>query len=370
MSYLQIKRLVDEHIKQLNTPIVVDDEMRRFSQKHQFSEKKLASILLKCNLAIKRHNRSVYNKQVVHQIVQQILKSEQDKVNEVNSQVSRLYQMMQPITANGINAEALGTIDAISRLAAELPESRHLFAFSDMDLADDLARPGSASVDSGVSDSVKGRTDGVNDYGLRGGAGDSRDAAQHLRDVKDSSIIEGPDDRRNLGGIAEPEVPKDLGPIEEPEVPEGQGPIEVPEGRVPIEEPRLLNPNESSLERNIPKQSKNLGHLKETDDSVMDENGVLDEDRREVAREVQLKISQNQKTRTQLREQYESLRQQLLALNEDILYHQEKRLYIDALAQKLKLDLRISGADLEARMSRFGILVEKLLFQHAEQARQ
>lgn len=132
-SYLQVKRFVDEQIKILNTPLRVDDQIRAISARHNLSEEKVASLIFKCNLRLKRHYSTVFNKQVVHQIVQQVVKSEGEKIFAINEQLSRMDTLIQPIALP--NFHKVGSVRErvrlVNELAQELPEPSYLFAIQE-----------------------------------------------------------------------------------------------------------------------------------------------------------------------------------------------------------------------------------------------
>lgn len=130
MSYLEIKSFIDEQIKALNAPLVIDENIKAIIGRHNLSEDKIKGTLFKCNILIKRHNRNKFNKQVVHQIVQQVAKSEQEKLMKVNSTLTRLSTMLQPILLpDFVLAGSLDErIKQLRELAEELPELSYLFA--------------------------------------------------------------------------------------------------------------------------------------------------------------------------------------------------------------------------------------------------
>ncbi|OBA20622.1 hypothetical protein METBIDRAFT_12594 [Metschnikowia bicuspidata var. bicuspidata NRRL YB-4993] len=130
MSYLQIKRFVDEQIKALNTPLILNDDIKRLLHQEGISEGQAQSILFKCNLLMKRHNRTKFNKQVVHQIVQQVAKAEQENLMQVNKALSKISRLAQPIMTDQFASSGRleDRLRLLSNLADILPEGRYLFA--------------------------------------------------------------------------------------------------------------------------------------------------------------------------------------------------------------------------------------------------
>lgn len=130
MSYLQIKSLIDEQIRLLNTPLKVDDEIRALLASENVPEDKLRSVIFKYNLLIKRHNRNRFNKQVVHQIVHQVVQAEKDKITKVNAALEKISTLVQPILLPDFSR--VGGLEErtrmVNQLASELPEPNHLFA--------------------------------------------------------------------------------------------------------------------------------------------------------------------------------------------------------------------------------------------------
>lgn len=129
-SYLQVKRFIDDQIKILNTPLQVDDQIRAISARHHLSEEKVASLIFKCNLRLKRHYSTVFNKQVVHQIVQQVVKSETEKLFAINERLARIDTLIQPISLPDFHkvGSVRDRVRLVNELVRELPEPRYLFA--------------------------------------------------------------------------------------------------------------------------------------------------------------------------------------------------------------------------------------------------
>lgn len=130
MSYLEIKRIVEEQISKVSQPVEITDEVRRVMDKYGIPEEKIKNGLLKVNLHIKRQNKHRFSKQVVHQLVQQILKNEHDKLSKVNEQLQRVQQLIQPVivpeSQGGLSINE--RVSKLQELAEVLPEPTYLFA--------------------------------------------------------------------------------------------------------------------------------------------------------------------------------------------------------------------------------------------------
>lgn len=288
MSYLQIKRFIDEQIQILNRPLVIDDNLRAIMAKNNISEETMKSIVFKANIRLKRHNRYRFNKQVVHQIVQQVAKNEKEKLVKVNDALIKIDLMMQPVLLPDFSkATTLGErIRMVNELVDELPEPEYLFALTD-------------SVDDGKN-------------------GDDNDS-----DDNEGNDVE-------CGNESETETNMLVQDDEE---------------RVDMQLRRRL---EKQYEREVSKELKNrLASL--------------------VDRNKELKL------------QYTQLRDDLLALNEEIVYELQKLEYLKNLNGKLKAlrgvkagalldsededsEVEESSVDMDVQMKRFSILVEKLQF--------
>lgn len=136
MSYLQIKQFIDEQIRILNTPLVITDDIRAMLKRAKVPEERLQSALFKANLQIKRDNRNRFNKQVVHQIVQQVAKSEKEKLHKVNAALEKISVLLRPILLPDFSSVGClhDRIQMVNELAIELPEPAYLFAlYEDVD---------------------------------------------------------------------------------------------------------------------------------------------------------------------------------------------------------------------------------------------
>lgn len=130
MSYLYIKNFIEEQIQILNQPLVIDDELRAVMAKNNISEETMKSIVLKANLRLKRYNRSRFNRQAVHQIVQQVVNNEKEKVFKVNEALAKIDMMIPLVLLPEFSlvGENGDRVRMMSELIHELPEPEYLFA--------------------------------------------------------------------------------------------------------------------------------------------------------------------------------------------------------------------------------------------------
>lgn len=274
MSYLHIKRIVEERISQITQPKVIDDDVRRIMIQYNIPEEAVQNCLLKVNAQLKKHYRHKFSKQVVHQLVQQIQKNEEENILRVNEQLERVTQLVQPI----IVPEAYGgltvqqRVSKLQELIEDLPEPEYIF------MADK----------------------------------------------------EGEDEQTGNNDI-----------IEEDE--EGHG-----------KDDGLIVDNEDRVDIILKKK-------------------LTEEYTKAVQEELKGEIENRKLSNEELRERYAKLREELLRLNEKLIYEQQKAEYLESLEKKVQLlKPQTNGTtegdgmekpeygDLEAQITRFRILVEKL----------
>lgn len=189
MSYLYIKRFLDEQIRILNQPLVIDDALRAIMARDHISEEKMKSIVLKANIKLKRHNRYKFSKQVVHQVVQQIVKNEQDKLSKVNGALSKIDTLMQPVLLPDFSSTDISDrIRQFNALVDELPEPEYLFALVDVDGLEKETGKGKME---GFSGDYKG-----SDNGSSGEGEGSGENARARDDGSDEEILVQDDEER------------------------------------------------------------------------------------------------------------------------------------------------------------------------------
>lgn len=263
MSYLYIKRFVEDRIREVSQPVEITDEVRRVMHKYNIPEETVKNGFLKVNLHIKRQNKHRFSKQVVHQLVQQIMKNEQNKLMKVNDQLQKVEQLVQPV----IVPEARGglsvneRVNRLQELVEVLPEPAYLFA---LDREED-----------------------------------------------------------------EPEEP------EEPKEPENEE-VEENEGLILDDQDRVERVLKKELERKYTK---------------------------EVQEEIKDQVASRKASNEELRQKYTDLREKLIERSQALVYQQQKAEYLKALEEKsqvLESGNFLDSSGLEAQITRFRILVEKL----------
>lgn len=131
MSYLQIKTLVEQQVEVANTPLIVDFQLQEIARKHNIDELKMHSLVLKVNSLMKRHNKSLFNKQAIHQIVQQVVKAENDHVSRVRTALAAFSSLAIPVSLPNLAGDDFQRVSYLRDIVQNLPEPRHLFAVYD-----------------------------------------------------------------------------------------------------------------------------------------------------------------------------------------------------------------------------------------------
>lgn len=131
MSYLQIKALVEKQVEVANTPLTVDSQLQEIARKHNIDELKMHSLVLKVNSLMKRHNKSLFNKQAIHQIVQQVVKAENDHVSRVRTALATFSSLAIPVSLPNLAGDDFQRVSYLRDIVQNLPEPRHLFAVYD-----------------------------------------------------------------------------------------------------------------------------------------------------------------------------------------------------------------------------------------------
>lgn len=134
-SYVYTKRFIDSQVKKLGTPLRIDLELRLVIQGrvedldeiyNHVDEKVLQSVLDKVNIRIKRYTSNMFKSQVTNQIVQQVMKLEQSKVEEVRDRLVTITRVMKPLMVPDGQGYRGNYLKEFSDLVEELPESKYL----------------------------------------------------------------------------------------------------------------------------------------------------------------------------------------------------------------------------------------------------
>lgn len=141
-TYLYIKKFIDREINRLNEPLKADRDFKEVlkrveSNGYEVSDKQVRQALAHVNTLIKRHGRNVFAKQVVNQIVQQVVKVEEYKLQAVNRKLLQLEQIVSPVLIPDFDriGNARNKIVALGHIVDELPEERYLFVRQESFLA-------------------------------------------------------------------------------------------------------------------------------------------------------------------------------------------------------------------------------------------
>lgn len=257
----------------------------------------MKGIVLKANLRLKRHNRSRFNRQAVHQIALQVMNNEKEKVFKVNEALAKIDMMIQPVLLPEFSmvGEDGDRIRMVSELINELPEPEYLFAVQDF-----------------------------------------------------VGVEQEKQEEKQREGDAERDEPDRIGKRPEPET----------ELLVQDDEEKL-----EDQERVEEEQRKEL----------------VDKYEAEVAKELKEQMAGHQQRKEAMKLQYTELREELVRLNNELVYKLKKLEYLRQLSEKLEFlekekegeradsededsEVEESSINLKVQMSRFRILVEKLQF--------
>lgn len=94
MSYLDVNRFIDDQVKLLNKPLILNDEALEVCRQYGISDSQVRSILFKCNLQIKRQIRANYERPLIHEVIENILLSEKKSSDDYKMAGSKLEQLL------------------------------------------------------------------------------------------------------------------------------------------------------------------------------------------------------------------------------------------------------------------------------------
>ncbi|ODV78578.1 uncharacterized protein CANTADRAFT_6935 [Suhomyces tanzawaensis NRRL Y-17324] len=160
-SYLYTKRFIEAQVKVLNRPLKLDSALKNIvANQHEHSpdgetltEAQLARAIEKINIRLKRHNNNSFTGQIIHRIVQQVLKLEQAKLSQVNDQLIRARTVLQPVLLPEFdlvtNLAQQDSIQQFGDMINELPEAKYLMVSPDVEEDE-----GSAGSESSEDDNI------------------------------------------------------------------------------------------------------------------------------------------------------------------------------------------------------------------------
>lgn len=129
-SYNYIKHFIDAQVKELNRPIEINDELRDILREENINFKQFQIILMRINLLIKRHNNNMFSLRVINQIIHQIIKSENYKIDLTAERMAVVGKVIKPLMlldTNHLNHNNPVHLEEFDVLARELPEAKYLF---------------------------------------------------------------------------------------------------------------------------------------------------------------------------------------------------------------------------------------------------
>lgn len=140
-SYLYIKGFIENQIHLLNGPIELTPELGIIADNEGINRRELQIILARINMLIRRHNKTVFSPQIINQIINQVIKSERNKLELVNERLSNIKNLMIPILVpdSHILGNLMYKLQEFNRLVNELPEGKYLFMTRSQDEVDNMA---------------------------------------------------------------------------------------------------------------------------------------------------------------------------------------------------------------------------------------
>lgn len=140
-SYLYIKAFIENQIHLLNGPIELTSELGIIADNEGINRRELQIILARINMLIRRHNKTVFSPQIINQIINQVIKSERNKLELVNERLSNIKNLMIPILVpdSHILGNLIYKLQEFNRLVNELPEGKYLFMTRSQDEVDIMA---------------------------------------------------------------------------------------------------------------------------------------------------------------------------------------------------------------------------------------
>lgn len=131
-GYSYVKKFIDRGVKQLDKPLKLTKEIENLiieaNEKGENANKKhVQQAINKTNVLVKRHNRNMFRAQIVNQIIEQIMKSEKNKLLLVNESILRMQLILQPIVVPSASSLSFDSLVHLGNALDELPSSKYLF---------------------------------------------------------------------------------------------------------------------------------------------------------------------------------------------------------------------------------------------------
>lgn len=105
----------------------MDEELTNLADDEGLGISDLQVILAKINTMIKRHNNYVFQPRINNQIINQVLKSEREKLDKVHERLRLVEAFIKPLLLSNIQGLTSERLKEFDLLITELPESKYLF---------------------------------------------------------------------------------------------------------------------------------------------------------------------------------------------------------------------------------------------------
>ncbi|EGV61883.1 hypothetical protein PSN45_000575 [Yamadazyma tenuis] len=128
-SYNYIKSFIDAQIREINRPVELSRQVKAVLSDENINIKQFQITLMRLNLLIRRHNSNMFPPRIINQIINQIIKSENYKIELVNERLSRISKIIKPLILTNLNpsSSSLQSVGEVNELISELPEAKYLF---------------------------------------------------------------------------------------------------------------------------------------------------------------------------------------------------------------------------------------------------
>lgn len=142
MSQNDVRQFIQDQIKILNSPLVLDEELKILCRAHKLSEAKIRSILFKCNLQIKRHNRSKYDEALIDNVVNEVVQAERQSGEARVSRLTQLEQYLRSDISIKEESSVERRTEIVNDLGKDVPEAKALVRDDDVDEKTEMAEFG------------------------------------------------------------------------------------------------------------------------------------------------------------------------------------------------------------------------------------
>lgn len=306
-SYNYIKHFIDSLIKELNRPIEISPQLRDLLTEENINIKQFQIILMRINLLIKRHNSNMFSLRVINQIIHQIIKSENYKMDLTAERMVTVGKVMKPLVipdSSHINHNNAVHLEELDMLAKELPEAKYLFV-------------GSGSV-SGLEKSEDGQIRDVSRV-VHSDVGDVIDRLGHIQSQRES-----------------------------------------------IDQLQVIDNQTSTIPETIPavttNDSDSLSHTSVLVQDYDDLQIPSSTEERHFKQKLYTEIDNQTAIQEPLMAQYDATRTNIIEINKTLQYKRQKLAYLQQLRNELEISLLGKGP-LSQQIDRFKLLVDSIRFR-------